>query len=290
MSTVLFDAPGPRARKRHRLIAGAFSVLLLAATYWVYTTFREEGLLTSTVVNDTFQNSNVTFLLEGFVSTVKAAALAIVGSVVFGAVFAVGRLSDHRVLRWPSTVVVEFFRAVPLVLLILGIWYAYKETIGTLMSLVLALTLYNGSVLAEVYRAGINAVPKGQSEASYALGMRKGQVMRMILMPQAVKFMLPAIISQCVIILKDTSLGFIILYPEVVRGAKQVANFVDDGTLLTFGTVAAVFILINYSLSKLAEYLERRLARRGERPIDMKAIESGMGQAGGGMAGSARGL
>jgi len=278
MSTVLFDAPGPRARRRHRLIAGVSSLLLLAAAYWVYTTFREEGLLTSTVVNDTFQNSNVTFLLEGFVSTLKAAALAIVGSVVFGAVFAIGRLSDHRVLRWPSTIVVEFFRAVPLVLLILGIWYAYKETIGTLMSLVLALTLYNGSVLAEVYRAGINAVPKGQSEASYALGMRKGQVMRMILMPQAVKFMLPAIISQCVIILKDTSLGFIILYPEVVRGAKQVANFVDDGTLLTFGTVAAVFILINYSMSKLAEYLERRLARRGERPIDMKAIESGLGQ------------
>ncbi|MBA3991802.1 MAG: amino acid ABC transporter permease [Propionibacteriales bacterium] len=278
MSTVLFDAPGPRARRRHRLIAGVSSLLLLAAAYWVYTTFREEGLLTSTVVNDTFQNSNVTFLLEGFVSTLKAAALAIVGSVVFGAVFAIGRLSDHRVLRWPSTIVVEFFRAVPLVLLILGIWYGYKETIGTLMSLVLALTLYNGSVLAEVYRAGINAVPKGQSEASYALGMRKGQVMRMILMPQAVKFMLPAIISQCVIILKDTSLGFIILYPEVVRGAKQVANFVDDGTLLTFGTVAAVFILINYSMSKLAEYLERRLARRGERPIDMKAIESGLGQ------------
>ena len=278
MSTVLFDAPGPRARRRHRLIAGVSSLLLLAAAYWVYTTFREEGLLTSTVVNDTFQNSNVTFLLEGFVSTLKAAALAIVGSVVFGAVFAIGRLSDHRVLRWPSTIVVEFFRAVPLVLLILGIWYGYKETIDTLMSLVLALTLYNGSVLAEVYRAGINAVPKGQSEASYALGMRKGQVMRMILMPQAVKFMLPAIISQCVIILKDTSLGFIILYPEVVRGAKQVANFVDDGTLLTFGTVAAVFILINYSMSKLAEYLERRLARRGERPIDMKAIESGLGQ------------
>ena len=266
MSTVLFDAPGPRARKRHRLIAGAFSLLLLAATYWVYTTFREEGLLTSTVVNDTFQNSNVTFLLEGFVSTVKAAALAIVGSVVFGAVFAVGRLSDHRVLRWPSTVVVEFFRAVPLVLLILGIWYAYKEAIGTLMSLVLALTLYNGSVLAEVFRAGVNAVPKGQSEASYALGLRKRQVMSMILMPQAVKFMLPAIISQCVIILKDTSLGYIILYPEVVRGARQVA-LVGDGAVLTYGTIAVVFILINYSLSKLAEYVERRLARRGERAV-----------------------
>lgn len=263
MSTVLFDAPGPRARRRHGIIAGVFGLILLAAVFWVFDAFREEELLTPTVVNDTFQNSNVRVLLEGFASTLKAAVLAIVGSVVFGAAFAVGRLSDHRILRWPSVAVVEFFRAVPLVLLILGIWYGYKETIGTLMSLVLALTLYNGSVLAEVYRAGVNAVPKGQSEASYALGMRKGQVMRMILMPQAVKFMLPTIISQCVIILKDTSLGYIILYPEVVRVGRQVAQFVDNGAVLTYGTVAVVFIAINYSLSKFAEYLERRLARRG---------------------------
>lgn len=280
MSTVLFDAPGPRARKRHRIIAGVFALILLAVAYWVVDTFREHGLLAATVVNDTFQNSNVRFLLEGFASTLRAAALAIVGSVVFGAVFAVGRLSDHRVVRWPSIAIVEFFRAVPLVLLLLGIWYAYKATIGTLMSLVVALTLYNGSVLAEVYRAGVNAVPKGQSEASYALGMRKGQVMSLILMPQAVRIMLPAIISQCVIILKDTSLGFIILYPEVVRRAKQVANFVDDGAVLTYAVVAVAFILINYSLSKLAEYLERRLARRGQRPLDTQAIESGIGPVG----------
>ena len=266
MSTVLFDAPGPKARRRHRIIAGAFSLILLAAAYWVVDTFREEGLLTPTVFNDTFQNRYVEFLLAGFASTLKAAALGIVGSVVFGAVFAMGRLSDHRVLRWPSVAVVEFFRAVPLVLLILGIWYGYKETIGTLMSLVVALTLYNGSVLAEVFRAGVNAVPKGQSEASYALGLRKRQVMRMILMPQAVKFMLPAIISQCVIILKDTSLGFVILYPEVVRRARQVA-LVGDGAVLTYGTIAVVFILINYSLSKLAEYLERRLARKGQHAV-----------------------
>lgn len=277
MSTVLFDAPGPRARRRHRIIAGVFALILLALAYWVVDTFRETGLLTATVVDDTFQDSNVTFLLEGFASTLKAAALAIVGSVVFGAVFAVGRLSDHRVLRWPSIAIVEFFRAVPLVLLLLGIWYAYKDTIGTLMSLVAALTLYNGSVLAEVYRAGVMAVPKGQSEASYALGMRKGQVMSLILMPQAVRIMLPAIISQCVIILKDTSLGFIILYPEVVRGAKQVANFVDDGAVLTYGVVAVAFILINYSLSKFAEYLERRLARRGQKPLDAEVIEPGAG-------------
>ncbi len=268
MSAVLFDVPGPRARRRHLILTVVFALLLLAVAWWGVQKLRSEGVLTGQVFNDTFQNSNIEFLLEGFVATIKAAALAIVGAIVLGAVLAVGKLSQHRVLRWPCVAFIEFFRAVPVLLLIIGIWYGFKDTIGTMFSLVTALTLYNGAVLAEVFRAGINAVPKGQSEAAYALGMRKAQVMTIVLMPQAIRYMLPAIISQCVIVLKDTSLGYVILYDEAVRYAKQVAQFVPNGALLTFITVALVFILINYSLSKLAGYLERRLGRRGQQATD----------------------
>ncbi len=268
MSAVLFDVPGPRARRRHLILTAVFAAVLLAIVWWAVQKLRAEGVLTGEVFNDTFQNTNIQFLLEGFVATVKAAALGIVGAIVLGAVLAVGKLSEHRALRWPCTAVVEFFRAVPVLLLIIGIWYGFKDTIGTLFSLVAALTLYNGAVLAEVFRAGVNAVSKGQSEAAYALGMRKSQVMTIVLMPQAVRYMLPAIISQCVIVLKDTSLGYVILYDEAVRYAKQVAQFVNNGALLTFITVALVFIVINYGLSKLAEYLERRLGRRGQRSIE----------------------
>lgn len=276
MSNVLFDAPGPKARRRHAVIAALVVVVLVAAVFAALRRLNSEGVLTADVAEEVFAQSNVDFIREGFIGTIKAALLGILGSTLFGLVFAAGRLSDHRWLRWPSIAVVEFFRAVPLVLLILGIWFAYKNSIGTLMSLVCALTLYNGAVLAEVYRAGILAVDKGQSEAAYAIGMRKRQVMMMILMPQAVKFMLPAIISQCVIILKDTSLGFIILYPEAVRNAKQVAQFVTDGSILTYVSVAAVFIVINYSLSKVAQYLENRLSRRGEKPIVQAAMAPGV--------------
>ncbi len=268
MSAVLFDVPGPRARRRYLLLTVLFAALLLALVWWSVRKLSAEGVLSAQVFNDTFQNTNVAFLLEGFVATLKAAGLAIAGAIVFGAVFAIGRLSDHRVLRWPCAAVIEFFRAVPLLLLIIGIWFAFKDTIGTLASLVAALILYNGSVLAEVFRAGINAVPRGQSEAAYALGMRKSQVMPIVLMPQAVRFMLPAIVSQCVIVLKDTSLGYVILYGEAVRYARRVAQFVGDGALLTYITVALVFIVINYGLSKLATYLERRLARRGQHSTD----------------------
>lgn len=274
--SLLFDTPGPRARARHRMYAVALLLLLAVLGFVVARRLYDEEVLTPTVFNDTFQNDNVSYLLEGLVATLKAAGAAIVCSLVFGTVLAVGRLSDHRLLRWPATVVIEFFRAVPLVLQIILIYSAFQDTLGVFGSLVAGLTLYNGSVLAEVFRAGVVAVPRGQSEAAYSVGMRKTQVMASVLLPQAVKFMLPAIISQCVIVLKDTSLGYVIVYVELVRTSRQVALAVQDATILTYVTAALVFIAINYSLSKLAEYLERRLARSGQQPLNGGGMESGV--------------
>ena len=274
--SLLFDTPGPRARARHRMYAVALLLLLAVLGFVVARRLYDEEVLTLTVFNDTFQNDNVSYLLEGLVATLKAAGAAIVCSLVFGTVLAVGRLSDHRLLRWPATVVIEFFRAVPLVLQIILIYSAFQDTLGVFGSLVAGLTLYNGSVLAEVFRAGVVAVPRGQSEAAYSVGMRKTQVMASVLLPQAVKFMLPAIISQCVIVLKDTSLGYVIVYVELVRTSRQVALAVQDATILTYVTAALVFITINYSLSKLAEYLERRLARSGQQPLNGGGMESGV--------------
>ena len=119
-------------------------------------------------------------------------------------------------LRWPSTLVVEFFRAVPLLMLILAIYLIYGDVLGKFWSLVIGLMLYNGSVLAEVFRAGVLAVPRGQSEAAYADRAAHGaRSMRLVLLPQAVRIMLPAIISQSVVALKDTSLGYVIPYEEL---------------------------------------------------------------------------
>ena len=274
--SLLFDTPGPRARTRHRMYAVALLLLLAVLGFVVARRLYDEEVLTLTVFNDTFQNDNVSYLLEGLVATLKAAGAAIVCSLVFGTVLAVGRLSDHHLLRWPATVVIEFFRAVPLVLQIILIYSAFQDALGVFGSLVAGLTLYNGSVLAEVFRAGVVAVPRGQSEAAYSVGMRKTQVMALVLLPQAVKFMLPAIISQCVIVLKDTSLGYVIVYVELVRTSRQVALAVQDATILTYVTAALVFIAINYSLSKLAEYLERRLARSGQQPLNGGGMESGV--------------
>ena len=161
-------------------------------------------------------------------NTLRAFALAAVLSLLFGAVFAAGRLSDHRWVSGPATAVVEFFRAVPLLILIFILYFGVSRGLGVNISaftaLVLGLMLYNGSVLAEMFRAGVVSLPRGQSEAAYALGMRKTQVMTNVLLPQALRAMLPTIVSQLVVVLKDTALGFLILYPELLYQARFLGS------------------------------------------------------------------
>ena len=164
-------------------------------------------------------------LLKGLLNTLKMAATSVVFAVVFGLIFGTAKISERAWIRWPAWLVVEFFRAVPVLLLMVFFFLAYgigSDGIGPYWCVVAALTLYNGSVLAEVFRAGINAVPAGQAEAAYAIGMRKSQVMNIILLPQAVKIMLPSIISQCVVTLKDTSLGFYIAAPGLTAVGKAI--------------------------------------------------------------------
>lgn len=264
MSSMLFDAPGPRARARQRVGAAIGAVLVAAVLGLVGWKLWVEEAITPDKWSFLTEPSIVLALAEGLLSTLLAAAVAIVLAVMFGAVFAAGRLSDHAALRWPCVAVVEFFRAVPLLLLILFVFLAYTDTTGTFGALVIALMLYNGSVLAEIFRAGILAVPKGQREAGYSIGLRKNQVMMSILAPQAVRSMLPSIISQCVVALKDTALGFIIGYGGIVRESEFIYGSPLYNNPIAVGiVVAAVFIVINYSLSRLAVYVEARLRRQG---------------------------
>jgi glutamate transport system permease protein len=269
MSSVLFDEPGPQARARFRIYNVVFAVLLAAAVAFAIYKFNEAGQFESRIYERLSESGSITELQRGLVRTLKAAAFSIALALVLGMVLAVARLSDRRWIRVPATIFVEFFRAVPLVLLILFVSGLVQtrfpdweiETKG-LVALVIGLTLYNGSVLCEVFRAGINAVPRGQSEAAYAIGMRKHQVMNIVLVPQGVRFMLPAIISQCVVALKDTSLGFIILYPEFLRALRTVAEYAGS-FLVTYLLGALVYIAINSILSGVAYWLEKRLSSRG---------------------------
>lgn len=273
MSTVLFDTPGPRALARQRISTVVVVVILgglVAGALWRLWT--KEMITPDQWVAFTEPRILVSLLEELVFATLAGAAVAIVLAIAFGAVFAAGRLADPVWVRLPCWAVVEFFRAVPLLLLIFVLFFGFGNTLGTFWSLVLALMLYNGSVLAEIFRAGIQAVPKGQSEAAYAIGMTKSQVLVQILAPQALRSMLPAIISQCIVALKDTTLGFAIGASGIVDvGERIYLARVYDNPFAVGIVLAAVFIVINYGLSKLAEYLEGRMRRQGTETVHVTA-------------------
>jgi glutamate transport system permease protein len=283
MTAVLYDAPGPRARRRNLLLGVVGVALVLAVAAFVIYRFAVTGQFDPDVWQWILYKNIQLLLADALFNTLRAFAVAAVLALVFGAVFAAGRLSDHRWLSGPATAVVEFFRAVPLLVLIFILYFGVSRGLGINVSaftaLVLGLMLYNGSVLAEIFRAGVVSLPRGQSEAAYALGMRKTQVMTNILLPQALRAMLPTIVSQLVVVLKDTALGFLILYPELLYQARFLGSQVQLGSpiLQVALVVGVIYIAMCLLLAQFAHYLERRTRRTrpGDpaAPADDTAIE-----------------
>ncbi|MFH7324019.1 amino acid ABC transporter permease [Aeromicrobium sp. JJY06] len=258
MSTLLFDVPGPRARRRHQILSVVTVVVVAAFLGLVVWRFASTGQFDYELWEVFVTPAYIEIILEGLYYTLLAAVMAIAGALVFGMLFGIGKLSDHAWVRWPCWAIVEFFRAVPLFILITYLWALYRFQIELLAPLVIGLILYNGSVLAETFRAGINAVPKGQVEAAYALGMRKSAVMRIVQLPQAIKIMTPAIISQCIVALKDTSLGYIIVAPGLTYAGRQIWREFDNHLQVAL-VLGAIYIILNLCLEQLGRFAQRRL-------------------------------
>ncbi|WP_433216612.1 amino acid ABC transporter permease [Dactylosporangium sp. CS-047395] len=264
MSNVLYDLPGPKAKLRNRVLSVVGALAIIGLLTFIVLRFNETGQFDSLKWQQFEYASIQQQLIDGYITTLQAAGAAAVFALVWGALLAAGRLSDHWYFRAPATLMVELFRAIPLLVLIFFAYYGpiqlgYK--VGPFWPLVIGLTLYNGAVLAEIFRAGVLAVAKGQSEAAYALGMRKTQVMMSILLPQAVRAMLPAIVSQLVVLLKDTALGFIIQLPELLYAAKQIGGRLPFGLpyVQAYLVTAVIYIGTCGLLSAFAFYLQKRL-------------------------------
>ncbi|MFE3544852.1 amino acid ABC transporter permease [Nocardia sp. NPDC059177] len=264
-ASVLFDAPGPRAQARHIGYSVLVGVAIAAAAVWLFLAFEEKGQFTAEKWKP-FLEAGVweTYLLPGLQGTLLAAAISIVGALVFGMLFGVLRMSDHRWVRWVAGAIVELARAIPVLILMIflfavfGEYKLFRSDDLALAAVVIALVIYNASVIAEIVRAGIKSLPKGQTEAAAALGMRKGQLMRLVLLPQAVTAMLPALVSQMVVVLKDTALGYQITYVELVRSGQQEGAILGN-PIPALMVVALIMITINMALTFLATRLEKRL-------------------------------
>ncbi|MFE2155541.1 amino acid ABC transporter permease [Streptomyces lavendulae] len=268
-STALYDLPGPRTRRRHLVYGIVSTVVILGLLAWILYLLFDTEQFTSAKWSPFLYKGIQELLLRGLGNTLKAFAYASVLSVLLGAVLAAGRLSVHRPLRWAATLFVEFFRAMPVLVMIFFIFVALKAQ--PLPALVAGLTLYNGSVLAEVFRTGINSVERGQREAAYALGMRKTQVMTFVLAPQAVRAMLPTIISQLVVALKDTSLGYLITYEEFLHAGKLIASNLDYD--LPFIPVVMIISPIYIGMCMLLSWFATWVARRERRSPKTAAVE-----------------
>jgi glutamate transport system permease protein len=274
--SVLFDAPGPRARARNRVF-NAVTALVIALVIWVvYSQLNSKGQLTAAKW-EPFLTANLwkTYILPGVQGTLAAAAVSIVLALALGVVLGVGRLSTHPVIRWSSSVFVEFFRAVPVLIMMIFAYFLYADydlfpsKQLALAGVITGLTFYNGAVIAEIVRAGVNALPRGQSEAASALGLSWGQTMRSILLP-AVTSMLPVLISQLVVVLKDTAIGYQITFLEMVRQGTQVGSAYGN-YIPALIVIALLMISVNFSLSWFATWLEGRMRRSRRGPAPLKA-------------------
>jgi glutamate transport system permease protein len=270
MSTsVLFDAPGPKARARHQIFTIVGLVLILGFVVFALWKLGEKGNLAAEKWTP-FLTAEiwVEYLIPGLLTTLKAAAISVALAGIFGVVFGMGRLSHNAALRWVSTVIVEFFRSVPVLVMMIAAFYFYSynnvfdSDINPLAAVITGLTLYNGSVVAELIRSGVGSLPRGQSEAGLSIGLTPPQTLRMIQLPQAITAMLPALVSQLVVVLKDTALGAIITYDELLNKFSQIGSY-KGNPVPAMIVIALIFIVINYALTRVAGYVERRLRERG---------------------------
>ncbi|MDP8937102.1 MAG: amino acid ABC transporter permease [Actinomycetota bacterium] len=261
---VLADALGPRGRRQARIASVVAGIVIAGLVVIAFGRLSERDQLDNRLWEPFTQWPVLKFLLGGLANTLKVAALAIVGALAVGALMALARLARTRVPRMVAAAYVEFFRGVPLYLLIAFCGFGLPRSgidISLFGALVLALVLYNSAILGEVFRAGILSLDRGQSEAAFTLGLGYWQAMGLVVIPQAVRRMVPAIVSQLVTLLKDTSLGVVILFEELLRRTQIIGEFYDNILPATI-VAAAMYIAINYSLSQVARRLEVRQRRR----------------------------
>jgi len=276
-SGLLYDAPGPRGRRRGTVGTTLAPPLLLVVAWLVLARLAGQGQFMWSRWAPLLDPRDPSFpplwrfLIGGLGSALLAAGVTIACSLVLGTLLATLRAVSARWYRWAVVGLIELLRGVPVVIAIFFASRVLPELdpaldLPLIWYVVIGLVVYNSVVIAEIVGAGLAAVPRGQSEAALAVGLSRGQSLRLVLLPQAFRIMLPALISQLVVALKDTSLGFIIGFQDLLRRAN-ISIQTTHSPIQTLLLVAAVYILINYSLGRLAEYVQRHTARnRGGAP------------------------
>lgn len=273
-ASVLFDAPGPKARRRSIIISIVGSIAIAGGLFaLIWTLAAERTTAAGAVVPGLFHPTRWDIFLnplvwarlgDGVVATLQMAAVGAFFAIIIGVLFSFGRAATSKWIRIPVTVLLEFFRGMPVLLMMLFVLLVFST--GTYWAGVSALAVYNGAIIGEALRAGIQSLPRGQREAGLAIGLTPIATRFRIEFPQAFRQMLPIIVAQLVVLLKDTSLAFIVGYEELLRiGVNQISNAPGVGPRYFFSlffVVLLIYLAMNLTLSWIARYIARRSGPR----------------------------
>ena len=259
LEDTLFGAPSPRARTISLLSSVVTACLLVLLAAGIVYQFHSAGQLDAPFWEFFALPTTWAFLGKGLLGTLASSAMAAVIALSFGLLLLLGRLSPLRLLRWPSVALIEFLRGTPTLLLIY-VCFLVLPVLGIKLStywmLTLPIGLSTAAVVAEVYRAGVQAVPRGQTDAARSLGMTEAQVFFYIVFPQALRFIVPALVAQLVIVVKDTTFGYVVTYGELMQNAKVlVANY--HSLVPVYLVVAALYCLVNCAISAASKRLSK---------------------------------
>ena len=255
----LYEEPGPRTRRRLLIGTAVSALVAFALLALIVRQFYVTGQLQWRYWYFFLQASTWIYLLQGFVGTAQVALTAGAIALALGFVLMLGRTSGIRLLEWFCRVFIDFFRGVPSLLLIYFFFLVvpqYGIKMPAFWMLALPVALAASGVLAEVLRAGVNAVPRGQVEAALSLGMRPLRVMIRIVLPQAIRYVIPSLISQLVVVVKDTTVAYVVSFPDLMQNARVlVTNY--DSLVSVYLVIAVVYILINYAINQASVQLAR---------------------------------
>ena len=272
MRDALYEAPGPRTKLLTLIGTIVSLVLVCIGLALVIRQFRITGQLDAKYWAFYTKLSTWRFLLDGFLGTIRVAAMAAVLSLALGVVLMLGRTSGIKALEIVCRIIIDFFRGVPSLLLIYFFYLAmphYDVRLPPFWMITLPVALAASGVLAEVFRAGVNAVPKGQTEAALSIGLTPGKTMFKIVLPQALRIVVPSLISQLVVVVKDTTVAYVVSYPDLMQNARVLLT-THDAVVSVYLVVAIIYILVNFAINQLSIYM----ARRSGNPIISRTTEN----------------
>lgn len=258
----IFDAPGPRGRRITQLATMLSILFVIAVATLVLWQLWRTGQLAPDKWTTFTQPWTLSYLGNALKNTALAALGAAAIGLPLGAFLALGRLSKRRILRWPAVAVIELFRAVPVLLVIYVFMFAlpqYGISLSIYAKLAIPIGLCAAAVMAEVFRAGVLAVPRGQTEAALAVGMRESAVMVHVVFPQALRMIIPALVAQAVVVVKDTAFGYVVSFPELMQAGRVLVTNTND-LIQTYFVITVIYVLVNMAISWLAHRIERRMS------------------------------